>query len=100
MIDPDVLATLPRREFHRAPLQVNQEAAFHHIEELVLVVVLVPVVLTLHDPEPDNGIVDLAERLIEPLIGDTRRERSRVVAEANNLPFEYAEGYKYLRLNV
>lgn len=37
-------------------------------EELVVVLVFVPVIFALHDSEPDDGVVDLGERLVVPLI--------------------------------
>jgi hypothetical protein len=39
-----------------------------HIEELVLVVVLVPVELALQHAEPQHRIIHGAQRLVEPLL--------------------------------
>src|SRR5438876_12436418 len=52
----------------RLVFQIDDEVAIEHEEKLVVVVVLVPMVLTLHDAQTDNGIVDLAKRLVVPLI--------------------------------
>ena len=41
-------------------LQLNDEAAVEDKEELVVVVVFVPVILTLHGAQPHDRIVDLA----------------------------------------
>jgi hypothetical protein len=51
-------------------LEVDEEPALEDEEELVVVVVLVPVILSLHDAESHDGIVDLAQRLVPPAIGD------------------------------
>jgi hypothetical protein len=37
-------------------------------EEFVIIVVLVPVVFTLYDPEANNAVVHFSEGLIEPLV--------------------------------
>jgi hypothetical protein len=42
--------------------------AFDYIEEFIVLFVLVPVILTLNDCDPDYGLVDFAEGLIEPLV--------------------------------
>ena len=38
-------------------------------EELIVLVVFVPVILTLHDAKADHCVVDLAQRLVVPLVG-------------------------------
>jgi len=53
-VDPATNDRLTGAEVHGAVLQVDQEPAADDVEELVLVVVLVPVVLPLYDPEPDD----------------------------------------------
>src|SRR5439155_5718110 len=60
---------LARRELDRAALQVDDEPPRDDVEELVLVVVLVPVVFPLHHTESHHGVVDLAERLGVPGMG-------------------------------
>ena len=47
-------------------LQVDVELAFEHEQELVGVVVLVPVELTLDHAEADHRVVDRGQRLVEP----------------------------------
>jgi hypothetical protein len=64
-------------ERHRvAVLEVDQQPAVEHEEELVLVVVLVPVEVAFDDAEPDDGVVDRRQRLVEPgvVAGDLRRD--------------------------
>src|SRR5579871_6750576 len=63
---------LARAEIDRALLQIDQEMPFEDEEELVQVVVLVPVILALHDAEANDGIVDPAQRLVVPTIGASR----------------------------
>src|SRR5205807_7896855 len=47
---------LARRELDPPTLQLDDEPSLHHVEELVLPVVLVPVKLSLHHAEPhDTG---------------------------------------------
>ena len=62
---------------------------------LVLFVVLVPVVLSLEDPEPHHGVVHLGQRLVEPRL--VRRDLGRdvdhrrvpvLVVEARLVPVE------------
>ena len=57
---------LPRVQRDGPVLEVDQELAGHAVEELVIVVVLVPVVFTLHDTEPHDRLVHLAEGLVVP----------------------------------
>jgi len=78
--------------------QINGQAAFDHIKELVIVIVFVPMVLALDHANADNRGVDLAKRLIEPrdlgvgesfLIDDLQCSvqdiESRIVGEIFNL---------------
>src|SRR5262249_32888362 len=69
---------LERLELDRAVLEVDEEAALEHEEELVVLVVLVPVVLTLEDAEADDRVVHLAERLVVPGVVALRDERGHV----------------------
>src|SRR3712207_2602881 len=68
--------TLLRGELDRPVLflEVDQEAAVHDVEELVLLVVMVPVELVLHDAEPDDAVVHPDERLVVPEVLDPIRE--------------------------
>jgi hypothetical protein len=58
--------TLAWSEIDETVLKLNQKVTLEHEEELVFVIVLVPVVLALHHAESYNGIVHLAERLVVP----------------------------------
>src|SRR6266550_4289305 len=57
---------LPRRELDPPALQLDDEPSLHHVEELVLPVVLMPVELPLHHAEPHDTVVDTAQCLIIP----------------------------------
>ena len=50
-------------------LEVYDEATVEDKEELVVAVVLVPVILTLQDAQPNHRVVDLAQRLVIPAFG-------------------------------
>src|ERR1700716_4367745 len=63
--DGDGLA-LP--ELDHAVLEVDEQGAVEHHEELILILVLVPVILALQHAQPNDRIVDLAERLVVPLV--------------------------------
>jgi len=41
-------------------LKIDYETAAEDEEELVVIIVLVPMVFTLHDAEADNGFIHLA----------------------------------------
>src|SRR3954452_9736725 len=61
--------SLARLEVDRSALEIDDEVSVEHKKELIVLVVLVPVILALHDAETDHGVVDLAERLVVPAIG-------------------------------
>ncbi len=48
--------------------QVNEEPSLEDEEELVFLVVLVPVEFSLHHAEANDTLVDPAERLVVPLV--------------------------------
>ena len=54
------------RQAQRLVLEVDEELAGDYVEELVLVVVLMPVELALEDADAQQAIVDSAEGAIEP----------------------------------
>ena len=58
--------SLSRRNFDRAAFKVNEELTFYNIEKLVVLVVPMPVVLSLYDPEADHRVIYLAESLVVP----------------------------------
>jgi len=55
-----------RAELNAPILKVDQEAALDYIEELVLVIVLMPVVFALHDSKPYHGVVHCTKGLVVP----------------------------------
>ena len=59
---------MSRREFNTAVLEVNIKFSLHDVKELVVVVVLVPVVLSLHDAETNDRLIHLAKSLVVPLM--------------------------------
>lgn len=59
-------------------LEVDDETAFENKEELVVVVVFVPMVLALHDAEMDDRIVHLAQCLVVPAVGTRLHERGNI----------------------
>src|SRR5262245_22241169 len=59
---------LSRCELDRPAFQVNYEAALDHVEELILLVVLMPVKLALHHAEPNDAVVHSAQRLVIPRV--------------------------------
>ncbi len=56
-------------QINRPIFEIDDEVPLQDKEELVVVVMFVPVVLALHDPQANNGVVHLAERLLIPLLG-------------------------------
>ena len=65
-------------ELDGAVLQVNEELPLQHEEELVLVVVLVPVELALEAADADDAVVDLGERAVPPGVVYGAEERPEV----------------------
>src|SRR5918992_3378067 len=63
---------LPGQELNATAFlfEVDEEAPVHHIEELVLLIVVLPVEFPLHDAKSDDAVVYAAERLIVPSIFD------------------------------
>ncbi len=55
-------------QINRAIFEIDDKVPLQDKEKLVVVVMFVPVVLALHDPQANNGVVHLAERLVIPLI--------------------------------
>ena len=48
---------LTRQKVDRALFEIDDEASAKNEEELIVVIMLMPVIFPLHDAEPDNGIV-------------------------------------------
>jgi len=59
---------LPWPQFDSPAFQVDLEAPLDDVEELVFLVVLVPVELALEDAEPDDAVIHPAERLVVPRV--------------------------------
>src|SRR5262245_15310132 len=59
---------MPGREIDGLSFEIDDEVPVKDKEELVIVVVLVPVVFALHHAQTDHGVVHLAQRLVVPLV--------------------------------
>jgi hypothetical protein len=59
---------LARLKVNGPAFKVDDEVAVQYEKELVVIVVLVPVILTLQNPQPDDRLVYLAQRLVVPRI--------------------------------
>src|SRR4051794_28952365 len=75
--------SLSRRKLDRAVFKVNQQLTINNIKEFVLLLVVVPMILTLYNPEPDDRIIHLAESLVVP------RELARI---CKRLFIDYLQG--------
>src|SRR5207249_2422719 len=67
---------LDHRNLHSFPtrrssdlFEINQQLPFNHVEEFVIIVMLVPMVFTLHNTETNHRPVHPAEGLVVPLVG-------------------------------
>jgi hypothetical protein len=58
-----------RVQFKRLVFQINVQFSAQNKEKFVVVVVLVPMILALDNPDADNAAIDFRQRLIEPCIG-------------------------------
>jgi hypothetical protein len=58
--------SLSRRKLDRAVFEINQQLTLYNIKKLVVFVVLMPVILSLYDPEADHRVIYLAESLVVP----------------------------------
>src|SRR5579864_6069621 len=59
----------------RPAFQVDQQLALNHIEELVVMIVLVPVILAFDHAQAHHRTVHLAKRLVVPLVRSRIGER-------------------------
>src|SRR5438445_12886447 len=76
-------------QINRAVFEIDDKVPIQDKEELVVVVMFVPVVLALHDAQANNGVVHLAEGLVIPLIGAGFYQRRNVhQMESWNLDIE------------
>src|SRR5260370_42029395 len=58
--------SLSGRKLDRAAFKVNQQLTGYNIKKLVVLVVLMPVILSVYDPEADHRVIYLAESLVIP----------------------------------
>jgi hypothetical protein len=65
-------------QINRAIFQIDDKMPVQDEKEFVVAVMFVPVVLAVHDPQADNGVVHLAKRLVIPLIGTGFYQRRNV----------------------
>jgi hypothetical protein len=56
-------------QINRAIFEIDDEVPLQDKEELVVVVMFVPVILALQDSQANNGVVHFTKRLVIPLIG-------------------------------
>src|SRR5271156_1895428 len=68
----------PRLEGHSAIFKINQKLPIEAEEEFIIVIMLVPVILALHNAEPHHRIVHPTKRLVVPLVGDGRDQRRNI----------------------
>src|SRR5581483_8155433 len=66
---------LPPRKLHSTIFQIDQQLALDNVEELVIVIVLMPVIFTLYYAKTNHGVVHLAQGLVIPLILGSIRKR-------------------------
>ena len=69
---------LARSQRNRTIFKINEKLSIKTKEKLVVIVVLMPVIFTLHHTQPYNRVIHLAERLVVPLVGDSSNERVHV----------------------
>ena len=55
-------------EIDDAVFEIDEQPPLHHVEELIIIVVFVPMVFAFDDTDAHHRIIDLAQRLIEPLV--------------------------------
>ena len=58
------------QKFNGATFEIDDELSTQYEEELIVIVVLMPVVFPLHYAQAHHRIVHLAKRLIVPLVSD------------------------------
>lgn len=66
--------SLAGAELNIATLEVDQEAPLDDVEELVFVVVLMPMVFSFQDAKPDHGVVHCTKGLVVPRVTAVVRE--------------------------
>ena len=61
--------TLLRHQFYNFVFKIYKELALENEKEFVIIVMLVPMVLALHESESNHRIVNFGKSLVVPLIG-------------------------------
>ena len=56
------------RKLDTLVLEIDDEATFQYKEELIVIVVFVPVILALHDAKTNDRTVHLTQRLVVPAV--------------------------------
>jgi len=69
---------LLRSQIDGAVLEVNDETAVENKEELVVVVVFMPMILAAHDAQANDRVVHFAQRLVIPSVGARSDQRRNV----------------------
>ena len=75
--DGDALA---RIQFYRLVFEIDEQLPFRNKEELVIIVVLMPMEFAFHDPDSHDAFIHLCQGLIEPFIGTGRHHLGNVDA--------------------
>ena len=60
---------LPRRKIDNTTFEIDEETAIDHVKEFIQLLMLMPVIFALDNPEPHDRVVYLAKRLVPPFIG-------------------------------
>jgi hypothetical protein len=60
--------SLSRTEFDRPAFEINQQLPLEHVEKFVIIIMLVPVVLALHNAKTNHGAIHLTESLVVPFV--------------------------------
>jgi hypothetical protein len=69
-------------------LEIDKQLAADHVEELIFVVVLMPMIFAVDNSEPDDRLVHFAQRLVVPLIAariDERRDVNHFQRAVQNI---------------
>src|SRR5581483_2673477 len=69
---------LPRLQLDLSVLEIHEERALEHKEELIVIRVMMPVILALHDTQTDYRAIYLTQRLVVPAIRACTHQRRDV----------------------
>jgi len=67
--------SLSGSELYGAIFQVNQKFPFHYVKKFIIGIVFVPVILSFDHGQTNYRIIDLAQRLVIPLVRTRIRKR-------------------------